>query len=100
MEVDAHSGRCTFAPLAASALPAVGGELLLVQLVGEPRVGDRGLALERQGLRRADLRPAACRPRCPPGTRRRTPPSAIVEMSCPFAAACSRPAMKASMTSP
>ena len=52
--VDAHSGRCLLAPAREQRLGAVGGELLLEDLVGQLGVGDAGLALQRDRLVGAD----------------------------------------------
>ena len=76
------AGRGPQRPLLARAvglerLPALAGEGLLVGLVGQPGVGDAGLALEvRVGARRRrSWRRAACRSRCRRGRRRTTRPS-------------------------
>ena len=73
-------------------LRALGGELLLEQLVGEARVRDAGLALQRLGLVGADRGRGACRPRCRRARRRTRRPSGSSRGRCPAAWACSRPA--------
>ena len=55
--------------------PALGGEQLFVDLVGEAGVGDACLALEGLGFIGAEGIRGACRSRCPRGRRRRTPRS-------------------------
>ena len=52
--VEAHSGRCTLAPASVSAFARSVANSLLEQLVGQARVRDAGLALERRGLVGAD----------------------------------------------
>ena len=53
--VDAQSGRWVLAPAAASAFQRSLEDHVLVVLVGQPGVGDGGLAAQRLGLLRADL---------------------------------------------
>ena len=96
--VEAHSGRCGVRAGRRQRLPAVGGEDLLVELVGQPRVGDRGLALAAPWPRRCRSCRAACRPRCRRGRRRTTRPTRCCDRSWPWPCACSRPSRKASMT--